>query len=155
MRLTLGWTFTISSSLPALLGSLVAVDDPAARQVVRRQLHDDLVLGEDSDVVLTHLPADVCQDLVPVLELAPEHRVGQGLDDPTLDLDGAVLLRHVLRTSLAGRPCSRTPARQDRERSPGDLVVPLPPACGCTPDRARAALPGPHGPTPRGLTGHR
>src|ERR1700709_438957 len=104
MRLTLGWTFTISSSLPALLGSLVAVDDPAARQVVRRQLHDDLVLGEDSDVVLTHLPADVCQDLVPVLELDPEHRVGQGLDDPALDLDGAVLLRHVLRTSLAGRP---------------------------------------------------
>src|SRR3954467_14581041 len=36
-------------------GSLVAVDDPAARQVVRRQLHDDLVLGEDPDVVLTHL----------------------------------------------------------------------------------------------------
>src|ERR1700712_4064195 len=97
MRLTLGWTFTSSSSL---LGSLVAVDDSAARQVVGRELHDDLVLGEDPDVVLTHLAADVRQDLVPVLELHPEHRVGQGFDDPALDLDGAVLLRHVLRILL-------------------------------------------------------
>src|SRR5438132_498467 len=99
MRLALGWTFTISSSLPGLL---VAVDDATARQVVGRQLDHDLVLGEDSDVVLPHLAADVRQDLVPVLELDPEHRVRQGLDDPALDLDGAVLLRHVLRTSLAG-----------------------------------------------------
>src|SRR5918997_4666630 len=101
MRFTLGWTFTSSSSLaPRLTRSLVAVDDPAARQVVGRELDHDLVLGEDPDVVLAHLPADVRQDLVPVLELHPEHRVGQGLDDPPLDLDGAVLLRHVLRILL-------------------------------------------------------
>src|SRR5579859_6714422 len=42
---------------------------------------------------------------------------------------------------------SRTPDLQDRERSPGDHVVPLPPAYGCTPDRARADAPGRHGPT--------
>src|SRR3954464_8350623 len=110
MRLTLGWTFTSSSSLLELL---VAVDDPAARQVVGRQLHDDLVLGEDPDVVLTHLAADVRQDLVPVLELHPEHRIGQGFDDPALDLDGAVLLRHVLRILLDVRwsPSWTTPQR--------------------------------------------
>src|ERR1700712_79925 len=91
MRLTLGWTFTSSSSL---LGSLVAVDDSAARQVVGRELHDDLVLGEDSDVVLTHLAADVREDLVPVLELDPEHGVRERLDDRAFDLDGTVLLGH-------------------------------------------------------------
>lgn len=35
--------------------SLVAVDDAAAGQVVRAQLHHHTVLGEDPDVVLTHL----------------------------------------------------------------------------------------------------
>ena len=36
-------------------GLLVAVDDAAARQVIRAQLHHHTVLGEDPDVVLTHL----------------------------------------------------------------------------------------------------
>src|SRR3954471_20387886 len=76
---------------------LVAVDDAAARQVVGRELHDHAVLGEDADVVLPHLAADVGQDLVTVLQLHAEHRVGERLDDPALDLDGPVLLRHVLR----------------------------------------------------------
>src|SRR4051794_35831822 len=76
---------------------LVAVDDAAAGQVVGRELHDHAVLGEDADVVLPHLAADVGQDLVTVLQLHAEHRVGERLDDPALDLDGPVLLRHVLR----------------------------------------------------------
>src|SRR5689334_2531189 len=74
--------------------SLVAVDDATAGQVVRRQLHDHAVLGQDADVVLPHLAADVGEHPVPVLQLDPEHRVGQRLDDATLDLDGPVLLRH-------------------------------------------------------------
>src|SRR3954468_15563187 len=73
---------------------LVAVDDPATRQVVRRQLHHDPVVREDADVVHTHLAADVCQDLVAVLELDLEHGVRKRLDDSALDLDGTLLLGH-------------------------------------------------------------
>src|SRR4051794_25367604 len=87
--LTLGLTFTD-------LSLLVAVDDATAGEVVRGKLHDDPVLGEDADVVLPHLAADVGQDLVAVLQLHAEHRVGERLDDSALDLDGPVLLRHVL-----------------------------------------------------------
>lgn len=77
---------------------LVAVDDPAASQVVGRQLHDDPVLGEDTDVVLTHLAGDVCEHLVPVVQLNAEHRVRQGLDDLALNLDGA-FFSHILHFS--------------------------------------------------------
>src|SRR5881227_171477 len=93
--LTLGLTFTV----PYLL--LVPVDDPTAGQVVRRELHDDTVLRKDADVVLPHLAADVRQNAVPVGELDAEHGVRQRLDDAPLDLDGAFLLRHVLRLILS------------------------------------------------------
>src|SRR4051812_25766737 len=97
-----GWTFTgaaphFCSLVAVRLGGpalLVPVDDATAGQVVGRELHDHAVLGQDADVVLTHLAADVGEHPVPVLQLDPEHRVGQGLDDATLDLDGPVLLRH-------------------------------------------------------------
>src|SRR6266498_157364 len=75
--------------------SLVAVHDPAARQVVRRQLHQHPVPREDPDVVHPHLPRDVSQNVVPVFELHPEHGVGERLGDRSLDLDG-VLLRQAL-----------------------------------------------------------
>src|SRR5262245_21495771 len=44
-------------------GLLVPVDDATTGQVVRRELHHDPVLREDPDVVLTHLAADVGEDL--------------------------------------------------------------------------------------------
>ena len=56
--------------------SLVAVDDPPSGEVVRRQFDDDPVLGQDADVVLSHLAADVRQDPVSVGQLNPEHSVG-------------------------------------------------------------------------------
>src|SRR4029453_2328255 len=72
-----GWTLT--GAAPHFLGSwaapavpggipggtarserlLVAVDDATAGQVVGRELHDHAVLGQDADVVLPHLAADV------------------------------------------------------------------------------------------------
>src|SRR5438552_3130569 len=59
--------------------SLEAVRDPAARQVVRRQLHLDLVARQDPDEVHAHLSRDVGQHLVTVLQLHAEHRVRQRL----------------------------------------------------------------------------
>src|SRR6476661_10854869 len=93
--LTLGLTF-IWDSLSAV-GSLVAVDDPTSGQVVRRELHHDPVLGEDPDVVLAHLAADVGENLVAVAELHPEHRIRESLHNRALDLDHTSFFGHVLR----------------------------------------------------------
>jgi hypothetical protein len=73
---------------------LVAVDDPAAGQVVGAQLHDHAVLGEDADVVLAHLARDVGENLVSVSQLNAEHRIGKSFDHRALDLDNAVLFGH-------------------------------------------------------------
>src|SRR5690606_38403908 len=81
---------------------LVAVDDASTREVVRRKLHDNAVLGKNTNVVLTHLAADVGENLVPVLQLDAEHRIGQWFDYPALDLDCPVLLSHILRDPLFG-----------------------------------------------------
>src|SRR5882724_6297494 len=93
--LTLGWTFTSVAS-PSFLGwwSLVAVDDAATGEVVRRELDDDPVLRQDADVVLPHLAADVCEYAVAVLKLHAEHRIWQRLDYPALYLERPVLLGH-------------------------------------------------------------
>ena len=44
----------------------VAINDTATSKVVWAQLYDDLVLGEDSDVVLAHLARNVGKYLVSV-----------------------------------------------------------------------------------------
>src|SRR5699024_4504289 len=89
--LTLGLTF-IAFLLPGR--SLVAVHDAAPVEVVGAQLDDHTVLGKDADVVLAHLPGDVREHDVPVVELDPETRIRERLRDSALDLDHAVLLRH-------------------------------------------------------------
>src|ERR1700757_2103559 len=78
---------------------LVAVHDAAPGQVVGRQLHHHPVLGQDADVVLPHLAADVGKHLVAVLQLNAKHRIGQWLDHAALDLYGAVLLGHTFQKS--------------------------------------------------------
>jgi hypothetical protein len=61
---------------PLLAGPLlVAVDDPPAGQVVGAQFHHDPVVGQDPDVVHPHLPADMGQDLVPVVKLHSEEGI--------------------------------------------------------------------------------
>ena len=71
--------------------SLVAVGDATPAQVVRRELDLDPVSGQDPDVVHPHLPGDVSEHLVPVLEFDPEHGVGQRFDDRSFDQDRVVL----------------------------------------------------------------
>src|SRR5690606_12062048 len=63
------------SYLRVVVRSAVAVDNPPARQVVRREFDHYAVLWEDSDVVLPHLAADVSEYFVAVGELHPEHGV--------------------------------------------------------------------------------
>src|SRR5690606_21571215 len=84
-------------------GSLVAVDDPPLREVVRRELDGDLVAGEDLDVVHPHLAREQPEDLVAVLELDAELRVGQGLDDLAVLSDRGLLSHVWLRGCSRGR----------------------------------------------------
>ena len=78
---TEGRTFTSISTARTVQGRLpIPVDDPASRQVVGRQLHQDAIPGKDPDVVHPHLPRDVGQDPVPVVQLDPEHGVGKRLE---------------------------------------------------------------------------
>lgn len=60
--LTLGLTFIVVPPLSPLFGGtaviewlFVAVDDSSSGQVVGTQLNNHTILGEDADVVLTHL----------------------------------------------------------------------------------------------------
>src|SRR4029450_1066345 len=63
------------------------VDDPAARQVVRRELDVDPVAGQDLDPVAPHLPGRVAEGLVAVVEEDLVHAVAEGLDDLPFELD--------------------------------------------------------------------
>lgn len=73
---------------------LVAVDDAPTRKVVWAELHNHLVLWEDSDVVLAHFSRDVSKNAVAVGQLNAKHRIGQSFDYRSLDLDDAVFFCH-------------------------------------------------------------
>src|SRR5262245_7249991 len=75
----------------SLVFLLVAVRDAAAAEVVGRELDLHAVAGQDPDVVHPHLPGDVSEHLVPVLELDTEHRVRQRLHHRPLHEDRVVL----------------------------------------------------------------
>src|SRR6266576_6034550 len=66
---------------------LVAVDDPAAVEVVRRELDLHPVSGEDTNAVAPHLPGRISERLVAPVECNPEITVPQSLDDLAVELD--------------------------------------------------------------------
>src|SRR2546430_1456885 len=70
------------------------VDDPPAREVVRRELDLDAVARQDPDPMAAHLPGRVAKRLVPVLELHPVFPVAQSLEDLALELDLLFLSGH-------------------------------------------------------------
>src|SRR6186713_1178890 len=71
-----GSSFVCSTCVSGLLES---VRDPAAGQVVRRQLDADAVTRQDPDEVHPQLAADVGEHPVAILQLHREHRVGERL----------------------------------------------------------------------------
>src|SRR5437667_288698 len=111
--LTDGRTFT--TLLPTLFEP---VCDPAAGQVVRRQLDLDPVTGKNTDEVHAHLAAHVGEHPVAVLQLHAEHRVRQGLDHGALDLDRVFFGHAVLRPSgsVPRVRLSRVTSRSSRTR---------------------------------------
>src|SRR6185295_3284469 len=105
IRFTDARTFIADSFRPLLQ----AVHDATAVQIVRRKLDEHSVSGQDADEVFAHLARDVRKNLVLVLELDPEHRIRQRLDDHRLDLDRLFLLRQIdsrLSYSCVSRPGS-------------------------------------------------
>src|SRR6476620_1396250 len=88
MGLTDGRTFILGSSP-------MPVGDPAAAEVVGAELDLDLVPGEDSDVVLPHLPGDGREHRVAPVELHPEHLARERFDDLAFDLDLLFLGRQI------------------------------------------------------------
>src|SRR5947207_14699276 len=84
--------------------SSVSVRNPSSGEVVGRELDLDLVAGEDANVVLAHLPGDRGQDsLVHPVDLHPEHRAWERLDDLALHLDFLFFLRHLPHRNRARR----------------------------------------------------
>ncbi len=66
---------------------LEAIRDTTAVEVVYGKLNRNLVARKDLDVVHTHLPGNVRQDFVAVLEFHLEHRIRQCFFYRTLEFD--------------------------------------------------------------------
>ena len=52
------------------------IDDAPARQIVRREFHEDFVARQNLDEILSHPARDVREDLVLVVQFDLEHRIG-------------------------------------------------------------------------------
>lgn len=61
--------------------------DTTACEIVGREFNYDAVAGEDANVVLSHLAGKMTEDGVPILQLDGEHRIGQRIDNSTVDGD--------------------------------------------------------------------
>src|SRR5437764_5706854 len=75
----------------------VAVDDPAAVEIVWREFHPDPIAGRHPNAEPPHPACRIGDELVVVLQLDLEHRVGQGLGDDRVHDDGLLLLDLTLR----------------------------------------------------------
>jgi hypothetical protein len=65
----------------------VAVHDAATRQVVGAERDSHFVTREHFDAVGSHSPGQVRESFVLVSETNPEHRVGEGLEDRSVQQD--------------------------------------------------------------------
>jgi hypothetical protein len=72
------------------LGLLVSIGDTTAGEVVGGEFDLHLVARENSDVVHPHFSRDVRQHFVAVLELHPEHCIGERFEDRAFEHDGVV-----------------------------------------------------------------
>src|SRR5262249_31008530 len=87
------WKTVIDEPAGGRAALLEAVGDAALGEVVGRHLDQDLVTGEHADAVLAHPTRGVGDDFVLVLELDPEHGVGQQFGDDTRKFED-FFLRH-------------------------------------------------------------
>src|SRR6267378_3276135 len=76
---------------PSLCFLLVAVDDAAARQIVRRKLHGYFVSRENTNKIFAHLAGNVRQHSMLVFQLHAKHGVRQRLDHRGHYFNGVLL----------------------------------------------------------------
>src|SRR4030088_455833 len=94
---------------------LVAEDEPALLEVVRRHLDGDAVARERLDAVLFHLAGRIGDDPLPGVELDAIARVRQDFGDKTFELDQLFFCH---RGSLASRSAAILPRRTARVIAP-------------------------------------
>src|SRR5665213_3506020 len=118
---------------------LVAVNDAPAVQVVRTQLDGDAVSGKDADEVFAHATGDVREDLMLVLELDLEQRVGQDLGDhchdfnsiflrQTISSNGPLRARSIVLTTVSwafGVPWPKGGRRRRKVHAPSAILYQL------------------------------
>src|SRR5436305_7055305 len=73
--------------VPGIRALLHAVGDTASGEVVGRELDPYPIARQHADAEAAHLAGQVPQDLVPVVELDPEHEVRKRLGDLAFELD--------------------------------------------------------------------
>src|ERR1700730_12950616 len=76
---------------PSSCKLLIAVDDAAARQIVRRKLHGYFVSRENTNKIFAHLAGNVRQHLMLILQLHSKHGVRQRLNHRGHNFDGVLL----------------------------------------------------------------
>ena len=74
--------------------------------------------------MLPHLAADVGENLVTVLQLNAKHRIGQGFDHATLNLDGTIFLGHYFSEILRVRLDQLAPAAASGDNISGAESTP-------------------------------
>src|SRR3979490_2929984 len=94
---------------------LVAEDQPALLEVIRRHLDGDAVARERLDAVLFHLAGRIGDDHLPGVELDAIARVRQDFGDETFELDQLFFCH---RGSLASRFAAILPRRTARVIAP-------------------------------------
>src|SRR5215213_6704158 len=106
-----------------------AVNDAAARQVVRRHLDPHTVAEHDANSIPLQPPGEIAERLVPVVELHAEHAATKSLRDLALQLDLFFLFFH---TSPFGRGSGRGPKTATLTHEPtrpGSRWSPRDPSC--------------------------
>src|SRR3954466_6727921 len=92
-----------------------AIRDPPLGQVVRRELDQHFIAGQDADAVLAHLAGGVAEYLMAILEAHAEHRIGQQLNHRAAHLE-QFFLGQAIPSSYSGKKSrSLTLRSQERE----------------------------------------
>ena len=92
------------NDLVAVTLALKAVGNPPTRKIVGGQLYRHLVTRENLDEILAHLPGDMREHLVSVIEFDSKHGVGQWLNHRSLHLNHVFFRHSFLLLPIPARP---------------------------------------------------
>src|SRR5205823_14480401 len=85
-------------------GLFITVDNSSAIQIVGRKLHSDFIARQNAYEVLAHLAGNMRQHLMFVLQLHPEHGIGQRFQNRCHYLNRVFLAHSLLESSRCLSP---------------------------------------------------